>query len=270
MRRARIVLGLATAVCAFGALSVPAFAAAPKEPTIFGEFTASITGQTLSPEDPGVASGHGEVETLKLAGRTFECEKEMKSKALVTAERSSTFTTEIKLAKCYTEYPEGGGFYGKKYLKLKTPLLLEFHSNGSANAGGGEADVIIHEDSADVTLSHSKCSFEIPDQTIPLKAVAKPEEEYEDATYETESESVEGGKLKKYPSGFHEELDITMEFKGIKTLEKPNETCYYKKGEEGKYNPETGYVEIGGGVFEGELEEIKLKGGNIGFEEPAT
>jgi hypothetical protein len=268
MRRARIVLGLATAVCVFGALSASAFAAPPKEPTIFGEFTASITGKTLSPESPGIATGHGEVETLKLAGRTFECEKEMKSKALVTAERSSNFTTEVKLGKCYTEYSEGGGFFGKKYLKLKSPLLFEFHSNGSANAGSGEADVIIHEDSAEVKLTHSECSFLIPDQTIPLKAAARPEDEYESATYETESESVEGGKLKKYPSGFHEELDITMEFKGIKTLEKPTETCFYKKGEEGKYNPETGYVEIGGGIFEGELEEIKLKGGNIGFEEP--
>jgi len=276
MRRVRLILGLAVAVCAFSVLAAPAFAA---EPVIFGKFIASITGKTVSEAEPGIVKGHGEVSELKLGPYKFTCEKELKSKGKITSESSDTFFQEVRFTKCTSsrKLEEGLG----EEVHASFTLGLEFHSNGSAELGEGESEVkILANSPVAVKASKSSCVVWIPAQTIPIQAEKKPEKEYEAAGYFTEVEKVEGkGLLKKFPDGVREKLDISMEFKKIETLEKPPPVggCTYSKveepeGSQGKYNParefnnEKGWIESKGGRLEAELEEIELKNGDLGFE----
>ena len=52
MRRVRMVLVFAAAVCAFGAFTASAFAKPPKEKLYYGEFIASAYGKTFSKRRP--------------------------------------------------------------------------------------------------------------------------------------------------------------------------------------------------------------------------
>jgi hypothetical protein len=258
MRHTKRVIGIAAAAVALAASASPAFAKV-KEKHFFGEFTASITGQTISPASPAVAKGIGEVSELKVAGVNVECEG-LSGTSEVTAERSTSLTMTLTFKKC--SYPnKQGNVISHPRVMFKKPLVLRFHANGSARA------VTIEENEAELRIKPAKCKYHIPEQEIPLSAEKKPDNGFEAAEYATEEEVITSkGGLKKFPSGIRERLNVFMAFKGVLTTFKPTgPQCEYVKGEEAKFNPETGEVEAHS-KLEAELEEITLKDGSIGFD----
>ncbi|HYM55837.1 MAG TPA: hypothetical protein VES97_10770, partial [Solirubrobacteraceae bacterium] len=155
---------------------------------------------------------------------------------------------------------------GTEEVKLKSFAIdFEFHSNKAAVIGEGEGEIKIKKDSTlSIPVGKGACTVVIPEQTIPEKAERKPELEYEAASYTTEFEPA---KIKKFPSGFQEKLNIEMEFKKVESWVKPAPGC--APGGVVNEVPETpgfGYVVYGNGTMELELEEITIKNGNVGFE----
>jgi hypothetical protein len=268
MRSVKMTIGLGAAALALGLLAGPA-SAKTKEKLFFGEFTASITGKTLSEAEPGITKGHGTVSLMTLGPYTIECSKEIKSKSLVTAEKSPNFFTKIKFAGCQTVKKVGAGLEEPKPVHFAKELDFEFRSNGSAEAGNTESEIrLVTPVDALLKAKGASCQVLIPAQSIPNASGTKPEKQYEAAGYATETETVEGKKnLEKFPSGIREKLNITMEFKSIRALVPLNSHCTYAKEEEGKFVEieEKPYVEFKSGKLEAELEEIELKGGDLGF-----
>jgi len=273
MRRIRIAVGLASAVCAFGVLAAPALAKKETKEVVFGKFTASIPGGTISPSEPATASGHGEVTSLNLAKGALaisSCNKPLKSTGKVESESSNTFLQNITFSQCYSKDAVNHEVVEER--KVKTfRLAIEFHSNHSAVAGESAPSEVKVVSPSTVTIPVAKgaaCVVVIPAQTIPTKAERKPELEYEAASYETEKEEA---KIKKFPSGFREKLDIEMEFNKVESWLKPAPHCTYGGGTEGRYDneegtPAYGYVVYNNGTLDAELEEISIKNGNVGFE----
>lgn len=269
MRSLKIMVVLAAAACMLAIFAAPSFAVS-KEKLFFGEFTASIAGKTISEGEPASTKGHGEVSEFRLGPWEIACEKELKSKGKVGFERSESFTTELIFRDCSTKQKVGkGGVEEEKKLKFSKGLDFEFHSNGSANVGKSESEVkILNPTSVSVVAAGDKCKLIIPAQTIPIQAERNPNQEFESAEYGTETETVEKSQMKKFPSGIRERLNIFMEFKKIVT-EVPVEggsRCTYDKEPEGKYNAEKKTVEFPNGVLEAELEEVEVKGGELGFD----
>ncbi len=147
MRRLRVVIGAVIAVCALGALAVPAFA---KEKLVFGTFVASVTGKTLSETNTAAVKQNKEDEAeltgLQIGqykfGRAnkekgiFEyespCLKPPKVTGVVTAERSSSLLTEVAFKECVNGSIEHGNL-GWKSNSFK--LAIRFKSNESAEIG---------------------------------------------------------------------------------------------------------------------------------------
>jgi hypothetical protein len=280
MRSLRITIGLATAACLLAVYATPSFAA--KEKVFFGHFTASIFGQEISPTHPAIAKGKGEASTLRIG--PLQCAEEdasgnpipapvLNAKATVEAERSSNFTAIVKINGCKAILNFGkGGVQENVKVSFGKGLKMEFHANGSAALGNPAGEVKILETVAvPIKVPGHKCKLFIPAQTVPVQDEKKPETEFEAATYGTESEAVEPKLIKKYPSGFKERLEIEWELKKVVSYV-PIEPgrCEYKKGTEGKFEPEGGglpnRVEFNNGLFSGELEETEIKGGELGFD----
>jgi hypothetical protein len=262
------MIGLVAMATALAVAAVPAWAIKEKPKVPTGNFIASVNGQTISPEHPVTAKSNseGEVEEFKFGGIPVTCAG-LSSVSKVEAETSPDLNMELKFKKC--GYPiKAGEITRTMPFKFKHNLHLELHANGSAKI------LKVAEDETEVKIPPFKCHVTIPAQEIPLSAEGK-EGEFETVEYSTETETVEGGKLKKFPRGFYELLEVEfVKMKGLKFEYKPEagareaEKCGYVKGEEGKFNPETGMVE-GRWRFEGFVEEIKIPGGSIGFEPPA-
>jgi hypothetical protein len=276
MRNIRITLGLALAVvCAFGALTAPAFAKKEKKAPVFGKFTASIAGRGISPAEPATAAGIGELDELSLAGGALfvrECVKDLKSSGTVVSESGETFFQNVKFSKCQALVKLGKSGLTSRMTVPKFTLGMEFHSNHSAVIGEEEENLrIVRPSAVSIKIGKTTCTVKIPAQTVPVKAEKKPTNEFEAAGYETIEEPVTKKKqLSKFPSGFQQTLDIEWEFKKLVSTVKPNENCKYPEGG-GKLdtNPESpnfGNVIYNEGSFEGELEEITIKNGNVGFE----
>ncbi|HTA34523.1 MAG TPA: hypothetical protein VK721_13980 [Solirubrobacteraceae bacterium] len=274
---------------AFAAMAAPALAKKEAPKVQFGKFIASLPGTTISEATPATATGHGEVlegpkgPGIELAGGALtisKCTKELSGTGKVVSEKSETFLQNVTFKDCYAQSFTGKNKEIISETKLPTfKLAIEFHSNQSAVAGESETgEVKIKENSTVVIPVPSKkspCAVTIPAQTIPTKAATKPEREYESAFYATETETVEGKKkLERFPRGFYELLDVETEFSKVETWVKPGEHCLYTKGEEGSFDkeegtPAFGYVVYAQGYFFIEIEEIKIKNGNLGFETKA-
>lgn len=277
MRRIRFIVGLATLVCACGVAAAPALANKHKAHKVFGEFKASYpNGASISPTSPATFTGTGELSQLVLAGgglRIDECAKELKASGTVTAEKSEIFTENVKFTKCYARISDNGNGFVKPHEKVSNfTVRMEFHSNHSVKLGAEEdSEVTIKPTKVVIDLGSKKspCVITVPEQTIPTQAERKPEHEYEAAFYETEKEPA---KIKKFPAGFQEKLDIEWEFENeVVSWEKPSAGCEYVGGgggvkDEQPETPAYGQVVYKKGVFEGETEEVTIKHGDLGFE----
>jgi len=260
MRTFRLVLGLAAAVCAFGTLAAPALAKKNHtHPHILGKFVANYpSGKPISETSPAMAKGVGDEELIELAEGALtigdeKCRK-VSSAGSVDAERSDTLYQRITFVGCWAKTLVGTSKRVTEEVKVpKFSIALEFHSNGFVETGEGENSSVEIKHSA-IFIKPRKgaaCTIVIPAQTIPIKAIKKPENEFEAASYETEEVPA---KIKKFPSGFEEELDITMEFKKVQTEVEGNEHCHVGPGFKGN-----------NGVFDAEVEELRIKNGNLGF-----
>jgi hypothetical protein len=270
MKGLRTTIGLAVALMAMALAVAPAYAAKEKPKVPTGNFIAEINGTTISPEKPATAKSNneGEVEEFKFGGiKPILC-KRITSTSKVESEKSPNLKMDLKFVGCKYEIHDGI-FIRKEPFKLKEALHMELHANGSVKI------LTIEENETEVKVPPFKCKIKIPRQEIPL-AAEKKEGEFEAVEYSTEIEKVEPSKLKKYPKGFFERLEV--EFTGMKHLAfeyKPEpgtkgegesaDKCGYVKGEGGQFNKETGMVE-GAWGFEGFVEEIEIHGGSIGFE----
>jgi hypothetical protein len=269
MRKSGVALGLAVAMCAFGVATAPALA--------FGKFYASIKGRTVSEAEPGIATGHGQATALRIGPYKLECDRVRNKGKVISEGPSESFFTEVTFLGCYTR---GSSVLGL----IHFTLAMEFLSKFSAKAGEGESEVRITEPSevlvtqcgaggcgiegspseASFETSDSECVVVIPEQSLRLTQEAGAG--YEAALPETEEELLEKPRqIEKYGQ-VRKRLAFTIDVKKLKTEIKPSRKCRLE-GEEGKFNPETGYVEFRGGIFEGGLQEVTLKRGNLWFEE---
>jgi hypothetical protein len=278
-------------VCAFGALSVPAFAK-EKPKLVFGEFTGSFTGKNLTTE-PAALKGHGEVEEMTLGqykfGKNGEvCQRELVAKGEVEFERelatepfpvfgSNALNVEVTFRRCNASAHEGGF---RETKPVTFTLDIGFKANRSAEIGESGGLEIVKPSVVTFKGPLRQCVVEIPSQTLPLQDEKNENKEYEAATYEAEApeavENWEKSKLLKarYPSGFKERLGIGIEFKKIVSYVKPEKHCEYEKGEEGKFiteegNPHKGWVEFNNGKIIASLEELEIKNGELSFVPPA-
>jgi hypothetical protein len=235
-----MVLALTIGVLTCGALASPALAV--KEKPVFGKFRASVAAN---------AKGIGDAGEMTLGPYKFEeCERELRSNGMVVLGESETFLQEVKFSKCLAVRNAGGGL--KESVSASFALGMEFHSNGSLKLG---------PTSVTFGASDSTCEITIPPQWVPAAAETKGEDKtFENITYTTEQEPLEGGQEKKFGE-FRERLDIDWELKGITTTVKLTPTCAY----EGTHLNAAGEAEFSNGKMEGELEEVTLAGGNLSF-----
>jgi hypothetical protein len=298
MRRVRVVLGLAVAVCAFGALSAPAFA---KEKLVFGNFEASVFGRTITPTDPApiIVNKEDEPEVTGLQLGIFKfgvlnsekkpeyeepCEKAPKVNGSIENEVGSSLYLEVHFKSCVTSSVKDGTVSGKK---TSFKLAFRFKSNESAEIGKGEGGIEIAKTAVVLVKGESQCVVEIPAQTVPARAATNEEKFWEGAEYTPEKEEpVENWETHKklqeqYPGDFKNRLEIeTLEkFKGIVSYVHPFETksklCQPTKGEEsGKLiteegNPRKGDLEFTNGKVSMNIEGLEIKGGQLTFVPPA-
>lgn len=258
MRKTGIALAFAVAACASGVVAAPALA--------FGTFRASIKGQTLETE-PGMAKGRGEITKLRLGPYNIECPKGFLAHSMVNQEASESFFTEVSFKTCTSVSRPVDGSGIEEIKSIRFNLGMEFLSNYSAKVGEGESEArIVKGSSVEFKDGAGKCVVVIPEQPLPLKQKAGVE--YEAAVPETNEELLEHrAAIEKYGE-YRKRLSFALDLRKIKSKLKPNAKCRYKEGsEEGKFNPETGYVEFTGGIIEGTLPEVTLKNGNLWFEE---
>ena len=266
MRRIRIGIGLVVvALCAVGAVASPSFAITHKKThtkpaKVLGKFVANYPhGPKITETSKAVDTGIGEVETLQLGDSAIDVEtcKKVKSGGGVDSERSDTLFELVTFIGCKvrTQFGEHAHAKGVKIPNFK--IAFEFHSNGFVETGGGES-TSVHISKTTVFIKGPKgipCQVELPAQTVPVKATKKPENEFEAATYETEKHPA---KIKKFPAGFQEEIDLFTEMEKVVSHIKKSPNCPV----EPKYKDNTGVIEI-------ELEEVKIKKGNLGFRDKA-
>jgi|GEM_PF-1864676 hypothetical protein len=261
MRRVRIVLGLAVALCAFGALSVPAFARTEKPKLVFGKFSASIVGKSITPSEPAKVienkEDQAEVTGLVIGPYKFgvvikktgeiryeePCEKAPKITGKVDEEHSFSLLTEVTFRKCVSTNP-GGGIIPSKASTFK--LAIRFLANEAAEVGNAEGGLEISENAvAKIKGVDSECELVVPQQFVPGKAELKEEKFWEAAEYAPEKEEnlenwEKNKKLREqYPGDFKDRLGIetTEKFKGIRSLvntdsPKKSQECTPAKGEE--------------------------------------
>jgi hypothetical protein len=246
MRHVRL-LGFVSALCALAIAATPALA---------HEFTASKTGKT---------KGTSETEQkLKFGPFKITCEK-IKAKGAQSAGSSETLAVRLKLNLCTDEVKFGSktAYVPTRFL---TPLAIEYHANGYVETGseleefegslvlaGGEAEIKVYTGVLPGEHEKSRCTIYWPEQTIPLKAIKKPESEFSEATYSNVATPMPVGK--KFPDGFQHSINIANSIKGIK-YEFEGEPCEEWGKEEGE--------EGGGGTYFGSF-PVFMGGGNLEF-----
>ncbi|HYM46141.1 MAG TPA: hypothetical protein VES65_08295 [Solirubrobacteraceae bacterium] len=227
-----------------GALAIAA------TPALAHEFTASSVGPT---------KGKGEEQLLQLGPFKVLCEKAV-TKGQVTETSSSTLVTEVKYGHCGdVEGPKFAGHAVEYGASFRTPVIFEYHANGVVNNGSETEEVKIKGGAVLLLINGGpkfKCTLTWPSQTIPLRAVKKPLEEYSAAVYS--NEEVETGRLKKFPPlGIQHRLLIENEFKGM-------EYSYKGVGCNGWTSPIVEETKGKNGSYIGSFEE-ELVNGNLEF-----
>lgn len=265
MRHIRVACGVVAAVGAFCVAAVPAFAEE--------SFVANIPGKTISPEKPAKATGKSEEpQVFKFGPKfTFKCQqspfpenrevgKTVVANATVEHETSSELEVGLKFQKC--------GRYATGMTEEFTPATIKgkltviYHINGfvhlEANEEGEEFEydkgVEVLATALTIKVPAAKqCTIIIPEQTIPLKAVKHPEEQFSAAVYSNEFTPT--GK-KGFVNGEKESLIIANEFKKMK----------YRFAEETQCGVEQPHEEGTEGSYTGG-EELSIATGNLGVTE---
>src|SRR5579859_1784431 len=180
MRHLKTAFGLVAAICLLGALAAPALA---------HEFVASKYNHEASEVEPfktATKSLEETKQTFVFGRRTLRCEK-ASGKGLITEDISSTLTTHLSFGKCgYYPIPTKEEFIPASF---KGGLTVGFKVDGAGEfLGNGEGEELEYGTKAELRETAGKfaigagkyCSFIIPEQVIPAKAIVKPEEEFSD------------------------------------------------------------------------------------------
>jgi hypothetical protein len=258
MRRVRVVIGVAAALCAFGALTASAFA---KEKLVFGKFAASIVGKPITPSSPaavkenkedeaeltGLQLGQYKFGSFNKEDGKFEYEEPCLKPPTVTGsvfeEQSSSLQTYVAFKQCVNGNVEHG-IVGYKSNSFK--MAIKFMADEAGELSGeGTVGMQITEPTAVIIKGGSQpCLVEIPAQFVPAKAGVDEEKFYEAAEYTPEEEEPENWekskKLKEeFPTGVQDRLEIetTEKFKGIRSFvdtatATDKKGCQPAKGEE--------------------------------------
>jgi hypothetical protein len=266
MRHIKLVGGLAVAVCVLAVSAAPVMA---------HQFVASKTGKTNGkgfeeiPVERGVAPEFepARMQEWRLGAFRILCYKATGA-GEVTEGTSETFTTTTKYSKCGW-YPQGTNTLHVAASFSKTGVTVIYHANGYTEAvGNGEGEEYefkkaeVLETAAFIKVSSTKlCKIVIPAQTIPVRAIKFPNEEFSSAVFS--NIETPATNLKLFPSGFQKRLVISNEFKKMKFKYAGEETQCTTAPEFEKLSEEGG----GGvtGVYKGQLEE-RLPAGDLSWE----
>jgi hypothetical protein len=187
------------------------------------------------------------------------------------------FTTKYSKCAWYPFLPSTAPPYNPETLyhiaasMSKNGMTVEYHANGwvetqaEPEAEEIEYKGVLKPTSLSFKIGSSKiCAIYVPEQTIPIKAIKKPEEEFSEVTYSNLEVPTE--KLKTFPSGFQQRLLINDAWKHIQ----------FKYGLSGGEEPEVKYqcetygkesLQEGSssGIYKGHLEQ-EIGGGNLRYE----
>lgn len=274
MKRFRMAIALAASASALCAAAAPAIA---------HEFVASRLPKPLSEAEPGKTKGVGIGEPLigTTAGLNQEltfgafhifCAVQTSAKTInegaVSWAVSPVFVTEVKFSKCLTEASYGlfksgtaTSFNVNPETKKSEPVKFVYHVNGFAELGTGEteSEVEVGSGAASFKIGGKVCKINWPSQTVPARAVVKPEEVFSAVTYANNEVPVEAKKIKQFPTLMKSKLVITNNFTTMQ--------WNYEEGQclgEGGFEEGITKTEAKNGIYRGKLEE-EVAGGNIGF-----
>lgn len=187
MRRLLLAPTLAASALAIAATS--ALAHKPAQIVTKHEFTGS--------EQIEVRAAASGAQKFTFGPFAVTCEK-AKSGHGTASWPSETLSVQMKYSGCSAVASLRG--MGELDLKAKflTPLTLNFHANGFVEAGaegtiaGGKLEGATE---AEIALSGPfKCTIDVEPGTFPSRALRKPEEQFEVATYKVEETKIEKGK----------------------------------------------------------------------------
>jgi hypothetical protein len=253
------------------ALSVLVVAAAP---AMAHKFTASKTGKSIGkgfeeieiPEKPAQPEFNPEhMQEFKLGKFRVVCYV-ARGKGEITELESETFETVTKYSKCGW-YPQSNSLHiGATF--SKTGLKVIYHANGFAELlGNGEGETFEYkglgarETAVLIKIPSTKaCNIAIPEQTIPLKAVRFPSEEFTAVTYENVETPTE--RLRLFPSGLQKKVVFNNELRTLHFKYVGEETQCANLEEFEKQSEEEGG---GTGVYKGKLIE-EVAAGNLSWE----
>jgi len=192
------------------------------------QFTASKIGKTADkgyeeieiPEKPAQPEYDPErMQEFRLGKFRILCYT-ARSKGEITQLVSETYTSTNKYTRCGW-YPQSNSLQVGASFSNKTGLKMIYHANGYVELlGNGEGETYEYqglgarETAALIKISSTKaCTIAIPEQTIPIKAVNHPEEEFTAVNY-TNTE-VENEHLKLFPTGFQKKVIFDNELKTL-------------------------------------------------------
>src|SRR5258708_4356889 len=238
MRTIKVTIGLAVvAICAFGALAVPAFA---KEKIVFGEFQASVTGKNLETEAVPLSIFHEDQPTPSIEGlqigpykfgpifrtgpnagkvdTSHPCKVAPKLTGKFQSEagkvnKSDSLLITLHFRKCITR-SEAGTLVHEKSTNFALSFRLE--QNFSSEVGTSASGIEIEPTTVSFKGGVNQCPVIIPRQTLPGKD--NTEHEYEEiVSFSNESEPVENWEKSKklktlYPNGLKERLFVEFVF----------------------------------------------------------
>lgn len=246
MRHVRIMsvpglAGLAVMVCTLAVAAVPASA---------HQFTASAVNKTFPLKTKGEGVG---TQAFKFGKIEVECSV-AKDKGAIAESPAPLLKVEVSYKECESHTK----FFGQESnpkIRFKSKVEYVYHPNGYAEVGteGAPESVEVGPGTVEIAIPHTGgCKVLWPKQTVPIKAVKKPDEEFSAAVFS--NEAVPAESIKKFPSGFQQKLVISNEFKGMEfSIEEAGLCENFEK------------TEFKGGKYTGKL-QVEVGGGDIGFE----
>jgi hypothetical protein len=243
MRRVRITLGLAVAVCALAFSATAAIA---------HTFKAGIVGKTLSEATPAKIKGIGVgVQTFAFGPVHITCES-VTTKGFATEEEAEALKILAKYSKCVTAIKVGAEPANLK-TRIVQPVEYSFHASGFVATGteGEEGSAEIGGGAVELKVSGIKCLISWPAQTVPTRAIANPEGVYTSAIFS--NEEIANPHIRPFPSGFQHELTISTELKNME--------FNFEEGQCAEFKNPNGKA----GIYRGVLHE-EVAGGNLSWE----
>jgi hypothetical protein len=217
--------------------------------------TASAHQFTGSTSEEVRAEGVGTQE-FAFKPFTIACEaaKSVKTEDDVTFPSPALYLA-VKYSHCLTKNAK---FHKVELPPVKTtfitPVDYELHANGFVETGAESESTSSVENAGAVEISMKgafKCIISWAPQTVPVKAIKKPAEQFESALFEKDEETTEN--LKRFPLGVQDKLLIKSDLKRM-TFELSEGICEEFESTEGKT-----------GSYAGTL-RAELRKGNLGWE----